>query len=251
MKGKGEYICELSGDRWLCLLQAREVAAFLDCPLHYSGDVPESHPEPPADEGPEDVKKALAGMREQGPPTEAREFAATFGRKLHAAAVALIWIAVPYVIVPAAAMLFYWAGAAVLLWLEGDMRGMKGEFGEDVMMPMLAIVIPIAMVFARCLHVRVASRWVEARRRYLNNLLIACGVIFSILFGLVGVHDYCGWEFAGMHSMEDFIALGTDVWYFPIHVVQNYLLFDFFILVLLLPATYQACLRERLCRPYT
>jgi hypothetical protein len=246
MKGRGEYLCELSGDRWLCLLQTRELAAFLDLPLHYSGDIPESAPETPTDETAEEVKKALEAMRDQGAPPDAKEFAATFGKKLHAAAVALVWTAVPYVIVPAAAMLFYWAGAGLLIWLEGDMNGMKGEFGEDVMMPMLAIVIPVAMVFSRCLHVRVASRWVEVRRLYLTRLLVICGVIFFIVFGLVGIHDYCGWELAGTHSMEDFIALGSKAWYFPIQIMQNYLLFDFLILLKLLPATYHAYLRERL-----
>ncbi len=247
IKDRGEHMCELSGDRWLCLLQARELAAFVERPLRYSGGVP-AEEQGACEESLEVVKNQLVAMYDQGPGPDAKEYTATFAKKLHAAAVAMIWVAAPYVIVPATAMLFYWGGAGLLVWLHGDMSEMKGEFGEDVMMPMLAIVIPLAMVFARCLHVRVATRWVELRRRYLRNALVLSGIVFFILFGFVSIHDYCGWEWAGTHGMKSYIALGSNVWYFPIQLMQNYLLPDFFILVLLLPATYHAYLRERLLR---
>lgn len=239
---KDEHLFELAGSHWECLLQVRELAVFLGCGLQSTDGIPPGKEDERCTENPEEVRASLAAMYEKGPDETTIVRSASAGRKLRAAAVALGWAVLPYIVIPILAIPVFLIIGAVIKANRGDIFFVRDC--KEVLKALVAILTPLSMIIIRYLHARTFVRWVEDNVRYRRNFLRLCIVIFTALFGLVAIHDYFGWEWAGMHSMDDY--LGDTYQLFPIHIMQNFWLPDFFILLFLLRGTYRAYLHERL-----
>jgi hypothetical protein len=236
-----EYLFELSGTPWQCLLQGRELSAFLGCGLQTGKGLIPGKEHDTHQESPDDVKTNLAAMREDTPDKETVIRSAPLGSKLRATAVTLGWTILPYVVAPILAAASFWAIMAV----QGTSNGFAlDRDSEEVLKVLLVIVVPLSMILVRYLHARVFARWAEDNARYRRNFLRLSTVILTVLFGIVAMHDYNGWEWLGMNSMGDY--LHDAYWFFPIHVMQNYWFPDFFILLLLILGTYRANLHKRM-----
>jgi hypothetical protein len=239
---KDDHLFELTGSHWECLLQVRELAAFLGCGLQYAESIPPGKEDERCTENSEEVKASLAAMVEKGPDETTMVRSASIGKKLRAAAVALGWAVLPYIVIPILAIPVFLIIGAVIKANKGDIFFVRDC--KDVLKALVAILTPLCMIAIRYLHARTFVRWIEDNARYRRNFLRLCTVIFTALFGLVAIHDYYGWEWAGMNGMEDY--LHHSYWLFPIHIMQNFWLPDFFILLFLLRGTYRAYLHEHL-----
>jgi hypothetical protein len=244
---KDELLFELAGSHWECLLQVRELAAFLDCGLQSTEGIPPGKEDERCTESPEEVKTSLAAMVEKGPDETTMARSASAGKKLRAAAVALGWAVLPYIVVPILAIPAFLIIGAVIKANRGDIFFVRDC--KDVLKALVAILTPLCMIAIRYLHARTFVRRVEDNARYRRNFLLLCTVIFTALFGLVAIHDYYGWEWAGMNGMEDYLRDANRL--FPLHIMQNFWLPDLFILLFLLPGTYRAYLHEHLENKYS
>jgi hypothetical protein len=232
---KDEYLFELSGTHWQCLLQARELSAFLGRGLQTGKKMMLGKVDDICEEGPDDVKTNLAAMREEKPDDETIIRSARAGSKLRATAVTLGWTLLPYIVATTLAAASFWTIMAV----QGTQNGFAlDRDSEEVLKVLLVILVPLSMIVVRYLHAKTFAGWVEDNARYRRNFLRLCTVVFTVLFGLVAIHDYNGWEWLGMNSMREY--LDDTYWFFPIHVMQNYWFPDFFILLLLVRGTYRA-----------
>jgi hypothetical protein len=186
-------------------------------------------------------------MVEKGPDETTMVRSASAGKKLRAAAIALGWAVLPYIVVPILATPAFLIIGSMIKANRGDIFFVKDC--KDVLKALIAILTPLCMILIRYLHARTFVRRVEDNARYRRNFLLLCIVIFTALFGLVAIHDYYGWEWAGMNGMEDYLR--DAYWLFPIHIMQNFWLPDFFILLFLLRGTYRAYLHEHLENKYS
>jgi hypothetical protein len=64
---KDEHLFELAGSHWECLLQVRELAAFLGCGLQFAEGIPTGKEDQRCTESPGEVRASLAAMVEKGP----------------------------------------------------------------------------------------------------------------------------------------------------------------------------------------
>jgi hypothetical protein len=237
---KDEYLFQLSGTYWQSLLQARELSAFLGCALQTGKKMTLGKVDDICEEGPDDVKTNLAAMREERPDEETFIRSVPLGSKLRATGVTLGWTILPYIVAPVLAAASFWAIMAV----KGTSNGLPlDRNSKEALKVLLVIVIPLSMIVVRYLHARAFARWGEDNASYRRNFLRLSTVVFAVLFGLVAIHDYNGWEWLGMNSMGEYMR--DAYWLFPIHVMQNYWFPDFFILLLLIPGTYRANLYRR------
>lgn len=244
---KDEHLFELTGSHWECLLQGRELAVFLGCGLQSAEGIPPGKEDERSTESPEEVKASLAAMVEKGPDETTMMRSASARKKLRAAAVALGWAVLPYIVVPILAIPAFLIIEAVIKANKGDIFFVRDC--KDVLKALVAILTPLCMIVIRYLHAKTFVRWAEDNVRYRKNFLLLCTVIFTVLFGLVAIHDYYGWEWAGMNSMEDYLR--DAYWLFPIHIMQNFWLPDFFILLFLLRGTYRAYLHKHMENKYS
>jgi hypothetical protein len=236
-----EYLFELSGTLWQCLFQGRELSSFLGRGLQMGKGLMPGKEHDMMEESPDDVKASLAAMRDEKPDQETIIRSAPLGSKLRATAVTLCWTLLPYIVAPILAAACLWA----ILAVQGTQNGFAlDRDSEEVLKVLLVIVVPLSMIVIRYLHAKKFAGWVEDNARYRRNFLRLCTVVFTVLFGLVAIHDYNGWEWLGMNNMGDYLR--DAYWFFPIHVMQNYWFPDFWILLFLMRGTYRANLHKRM-----
>ena len=68
-----------------------------------------------------------------------------------------------------------------------------------------SVLVPLCMVLFRFLHARAFVRRVRTEPRYLRNFQRLTAAVLILVFGLVAVHDYMGWEWAGTHGMDSYL----------------------------------------------